>query len=302
MIATYNTLYLDARHQLQRAGSDNPLLEAQELLCLAAGKDKTALIRDMSLYASDGVIQRFQDLLRRRLRGEPTAYLLGEWSFYGLELDITPDVLIPRDDTEILVQQAVARVQAKGEDCRVLDLCTGSGCVGLAIAKECPTANVVLADISKEALLLSRQNTRRNGLTNRVISLEVDVLKPPPPSVWDFDLLVCNPPYIPSGDIPSLAPSVQFEPKLALDGGEDGLDFYRSLTGSWLPALGLGGWLLVEVGIHQAEPVAELMRRAGLVHVSTYLDTAGIPRVVAGQIDDDPPGAEPETANEKGSV
>lgn len=286
MIATYNTLYLDARRQLKLDGSDNPQLEAQELLCFAANKDKLALLQDMSLYAAEDVIARFQNLMERRLRGEPTAYLLGEWSFHGMDLEITPQVLIPRDDTEVLAQQAISRCRACDEECRVLDLCTGSGCVGLAIAHDCPNANVVLGDISKEALLISRQNTRKNGLTNRVISMEVDVLQPPPASVWDFDLVVCNPPYIPSGDLSGLDRSVQFEPKLALDGGEDGLAFYRSLTQSWIASLRIGGWLMVEVGIGQAPAVEELFRQAGLVNIRTYLDTAGIGRVVEGQVDD----------------
>lgn len=286
MTATYNTLYLDARQQLRQDGSDNPHLEAQELLCLASGKDKLALLQDMSLYAPEDVIARFQNLMTRRLAGEPTAYLLGEWSFHGLTLEVSPAVLIPRDDTEILAQQAIARARACGEDCRVLDLCTGSGCVGLAIAHDCPNCDIVLADISRDALLLSRQNTRKNGLTNRVISLEADALQPPPAPLWDFDLLVCNPPYIPSADLPGLDRAVQFEPKLALDGGADGLDFYRSLTQSWVSSLRLGGWLMVEVGIDQAQPVAELFRAAGLVNVAIYPDTAGIDRVVEGQVDD----------------
>lgn len=286
MIATYNTLYLDARRQLKLNGSDNPQLEAQELLCFAANKDKLALLQDMSLYAAEDVIARFQNLMERRLQGEPTAYLLGEWSFHGMDLEITPHVLIPRDDTEVLAQQAILRCRECDGECRVLDLCTGSGCVGLAIAHDCPNANVVLGDISKEALLISRQNTRKNGLTNRVISMEVDVLQPPPASVWDFDLLVSNPPYIPSGDIPGLDRSVQFEPKLALDGGEDGLAFYRSLTQSWIASLRIGGWLMVEVGIDQAPAVEELFRQAGLVNIQTSPDTAGIARVVEGQVDD----------------
>lgn len=289
MTATYNTLYLDARRALRQAGSDNPQMETLELLGLASGKERSELMRDMTLYAPADVIERFQGLMERRLKGEPTAYLLGEWTFHGLELDITPDVLIPRDDTEVLAQRAIDRAREMGGDCRVLDLCTGSGCVGLAIAHDCPEASVVLGDISREALLLSRQNTRKNGLTNRVMSLEIDVLAPPPPNVWDFDLIVSNPPYIPSDDIPKLDPSVQFEPKLALDGGKDGLDFYRSLTKSWLSSLRLGGWLMVEVGINQSDAVAELFRAAGLLHVKTYPDTAGIGRVVEGQVDDNAP-------------
>ncbi len=285
MTATYNTLYLDARRALKAAGSDNPQLEAQELLCFASEKAKDQLFRDMPLYAPEAVAQRFGALMARRLKGEPTAYLIGEWSFYGIDLDISPDVLVPRDDTEILTRQAIERTQAMGGKPRVLDLCAGSGCVGLAIARHCPDAQVMLADIDEGALRICRQNIRRNGLTGQVSACSANALEKPPAALWDFDVIAANPPYIPSADVDTLDDTVRlFEPRIALDGGEDGLDFYRAITEKWVVSLRLGGWLICEVGVHQASDVEKLFARAGLRDIQTYPDTAGIWRVVEGRV------------------
>lgn len=284
MAATYNNLYLDARRALKAAGSDNPQLEAQELLSFASEKSRQELFRDMALYAPSPVAERFQALMTRRLAGEPVAYLVGEWSFYGLPLDISPDVLVPRDDTEVLARQAIARAAACPGEARVLDLCAGSGCVGLAIAQNCPQARVILGDISEGALRICRQNTRRNNLTARVSACQVDALEKPSSALWDFDVIAANPPYIPTGELDGLEVS-KFEPRLALDGGEDGLDFYRAITEKWTSSLRLGGWLLCEVGYHQAGKVEELFAMHGLREIQTYQDTAGIWRVVEGKVE-----------------
>ena len=284
MASTYNNLYLDARRALKAAGAGNPQMEARELLAFAADKTREQLLRDMSLYASDAAEKRFAELMARRLKGEPVAYLIGEWSFYGVELDISPEVLVPRDDTEVLAAKAIERVQAMEGQTRVLDLCAGSGCVGLAIAKNCPDAQVMLADIDEGALRVCRQNIRRNGLSGRVVACAADALAKPPAALWDFDVIAANPPYIPTADIDTLDDSVRlFEPRIALDGGEDGLDFYRAITEKWVSSLRLGGWLLCEVGIRQAGEVEKLFAKAGLRDIQTYQDTAGIWRVVEGR-------------------
>lgn len=284
MAATYNNLYLDARRALKAAGSDNAQLEAQELLSFSAKKNRQELFRDMALYASPAVAEQFEALMKRRLAGEPVAYLVGEWDFYGLSLDISPDVLVPRDDTEILARQAIERVQGYSGEVRVLDLCAGSGCVGLAIAKNCPDAKVLLGDISEGALRICRQNTRRNGLTAQVSSCQVDALEKPSAALWDFDVIAANPPYIPTGDLDGLEVA-KFEPRLALDGGTDGLDFYRAITEKWVSTLRPGGWLLCEVGIGQVGKVEELFARCGLREIQSYQDTGDIWRVVEGRLE-----------------
>lgn len=284
MTATYNTLYLDARKALKAAGSDNPQLEAQELLRFASGKSRQALFRDMVLYPDPQTTARFRELMDRRLAGEPVAYLLGEWEFYGVPLDISPEVLVPRDDTEVLARQAIERVKSCPGEVRVLDLCAGSGCVGLAIAHHCPNAQVVLADIGDGPLRVCRQNIRRNDLTGRVSTCRADALQKPPAALWDFDVIVSNPPYIPTADIDGLDPSVsRYEPRQALDGGPDGLDFYRAITEKWTASLRLGGWLLCEIGIGQVGKVDRLFALHGLRDIKTYQDTAGIWRVVEGR-------------------
>ncbi len=286
MATTYNNLFLDARRALRAAGSDSPQLEAQELLRFVTGKTKAQLYRDLPLYAPPQAADAFQALLRRRLEGEPVAYLIGEWEFYGLPLDITPEVLIPRDDTEVLAERAIHRVRAADGDVRALDLCTGSGCVGLAISHECPDAKVVLADISEPALRVCRQNIRRNGLLGRTVACQADALQNPPALLGDFDVIAANPPYIPTADWAALDHSVRdFEPRLALDGGEDGLTVSRAILDHWVPSLNRDGGLLCEVGQGQAPAVEDLFARRGLSHIQTYPDTAGIWRVVEGQVE-----------------
>ena len=166
MAITYNDLYLDVRQRLRSAGVEASTLEARELVCFGTGKSREELQRDSRLYASPEREAQVRQLVERRLKGEPVAYLIGEWEFYGLPLDISQDVLIPRADTEVLADQAIAYIRTLGE-CRVLDLCAGSGCIGLAIASQAPEAKVVLGEMDDSALKICRQNIRRNGLSGR---------------------------------------------------------------------------------------------------------------------------------------
>ena len=284
MAITYNDLYLDIRRRLRAADSGDPTLEARELVAFACGKTKEELLRDGRLYVTPEVEARVRALVQRHLDGELTAYLIGEWEFYGLPLDISRDVLIPRPDTEVLAGLAIDFVKTQGE-CRVLDLCAGSGCVGLAVASQCPGCRVVLGELSEGALRICRQNIRRNGLSGRVVPMQMDALAPPPAQLGEFRCLVSNPPYIPAGDIPGLDPSVRdFEPHMALDGGEDGLDFYRNLAGEWKNALSVGGKIFLEVGIGQADDVLRLLRTQGFGDLEITKDLNGIPRVVHGTL------------------
>ena len=284
MAITYNNLYLDIRQQLRRAGIEAATLEARELVCFGTGKSREQLSRDGGLYASPELEARVRDLAARHLAGEPVAYLIGEWEFYGLPLDISREVLIPRPDTEVLVREAAAYVQTQGE-CRVLDLCAGSGCIGLAVAAQAPACRVVLGEWSDGALKICRQNIRRNGLSGRVVPMQADAREKPDRSLGDFQCIVSNPPYIPRGDIPGLDVSVRdYEPHLALDGGEDGLDFYRSIAEKWRSALLPGGRLYFEVGAGQADSVLRLMRAQGFGDIQVVKDLHDIPRVVFGTL------------------
>lgn len=284
MAITYNNLYLDVRRQLRCAGVEAATLEARELVCFGTNKSREELQRDGGLYASPELERQVRALVERRLAGEPVAYLIGEWEFYGLPLDISRDVLIPRTDTEVLAGEAIRYCEAQGE-CRVLDLCAGSGCVGLAVAAHVPQARVVLGEVSEGALRICRQNIRRNGLTGRVVPLRMDALEKPEKTLGEFQCVVSNPPYIPRGDIEGLDGSVKdYEPHLALDGGEDGLDFYRAITERWKDCLVTGGRLYFEVGIGQADEVLRIMRRNGFGDIQIVKDTQEIPRVVFGTL------------------
>ena len=284
MAITYNDLYLDIRRQLRESGVEAATMEARELVCFGTGKSREELIRDSRLYASPEREGQVRQLVERRMAGEPVAYLIGEWEFYGLPLDISRDVLIPRSDTEVLAGQAIAYIQALGE-CRVLDLCAGSGCIGLAIASQAPSARVVLGEIDDSALKICRQNIRRNGLSSRVMPVQMDALEKPARSLGEFQCIVSNPPYIPTGDIPGLEKSVRaYEPRLALDGGTDGLDFYRSIIQNWREALVPGGRLYFEVGAGQADAVLRLMRSQGFGDIQIVKDHHKIPRVVLGML------------------
>lgn len=284
MPKTYNELYISTRAALKRAGVEAYSLEARLLISHAVSKTKEAFLRDLTLYTSTEVERRIQDLLQRRLAGEPLAYLTGEWEFYGLPIKVTPDVLIPRMDTEVLVDTAVAALVGRKMDARILDLCSGSGCIGCAISHELPAARLVMVDISERALEISRQNLRLNR-QNRTICLKADALDKPPMSIGTFDLIVSNPPYVPSFEILTLDSSVRdYEPLSALDGGEDGLMFYRAIVKNWRSVLRPGGQLLFEVGEDQADAVSALMLQAGFRDIFTVEDTAGIRRVIAGRI------------------
>lgn len=287
MATTYNNLYLDLRTKLKRAGIGEATQAAREMVCSAAGKTKEELLRDGGLYASPEAERAAYDLARRHLDGEPVAYLIGEWEFYGLPLDISPATLIPRPDTEVLTAQAIESAKDLTE-CRVLDLCAGSGCIGLAVAANIPHARVLLGEIDEEALKICRQNIRRNNLTARVTSMRLNALEKPSRNLGEFQIIVSNPPYIPTEDIPTLDTSVKdHEPWLALDGGEDGLDFYRAITEKWRDALAKNGMLFFEVGIGQADEVLRMMRSQGFGDVQIVKDLNGIPRVVFGTLCDE---------------
>jgi release factor glutamine methyltransferase len=200
-------------------------------------------------------------------------------------MEVTPDVLIPRVDTEVLVKTAVDSLMGRKMDARVLDLCCGSGCVGCAIAHEMPGTRIVMIDISPQALRVARRNVMLNNLNPRVSCIEADVMQNPPMMIGSFDIVVCNPPYIPSDKLITLDSSVRdHEPVWALDGGEDGLDFYKAILKNWKSIIRDGGMILFEVGIDQAENVKQLMRLSGMKNIVGVSDTGGIERVVAGRV------------------
>ena len=282
---TYNELYLGARNLLRQNGVESYNLEARILVAKAAGKPVAELLRDLNLYATPAIEETVQGFLRRRLAGEPVAYITGTWEFYGLPMVVTPDVLIPRMDTEVLVDTAKELLIGRKMDARILDLCCGSGCISCALAHELPASKLVAVDISASALEICRKNISLNRLTTRVLTMQADATFSPPLGIGQFDMLVSNPPYIASDEILTLDNSVRdYEPVWALDGGENGLRFYKSIIKFWKSVLRPGGFLLFEVGEGQAEAVKEMLLAGGFDSAETRQDTLGVDRVVFGRL------------------
>ncbi len=282
---TYNDIYLNTRTVLRQRGIEAFNQEARYIVAAASGKTVAELLKDMNLYASNQIEEKVTDYTARRLRGEPVAYITGSWEFYGLPIITNPDVLIPRVDTEVLVDTAVEFLMGKKMDARILDLCCGGGCTTCALGHELPAARLVSIDISANALEVCRQNAAANRVISKVICMQADALASPPLGIGEFDMIVSNPPYIPTGEIAKLDGSVRdYEPVWALDGGADGLKFYKAIIKYWKSLLKVGGYLIFEVGEGQAEAVLEMLDSAGFESTGIKQDTRGIDRVVWGKL------------------
>jgi len=264
---------------LAEKGVENARLESEWLLCAVLDLDRVGLYLNFDKPLTDAELARFRGMVARRARREPLQYILGSQEFMGLEFAVTPAVLIPRHDTEVLVTEAVRRA---GEANRILDIGVGSGCIAVSLAKALPRAEVMGVEASPEALALAEKNAEAHGV--RVTLFEGSLFEPF--SGQRFDLIVSNPPYIPTADLEALQPEVRdFEPRQALDGGTDGLDFYRLIIPAATDYLNPGGWLLFEVGIGQTKSVQALFERTGKLNdLFTAKDPNGIERVVGGQL------------------
>ncbi len=285
MVKKYGDLYQDTRRALlatenvQDAG-----VMARMLVCHVAGMNQADFLARRDMYASEKVVKGVEDGLKRLLNQEPMAYILGQWEFYGLPLRVSPHVLIPRDDTCAVAELAIRQGLFLEKDPRILDLCCGSGCIGLAVASRVKDAKVTLADISPEALAIARENTALNKLTGRVRCVPVDALKPAFPFLGKFDLIVSNPPYITAQEMKELPRSVdEYEPHLALYGGEDGLDFYRAIAKNFAPALKPGGYLCFEFGETQGDDVCRILEENGYTILERTRDYNDRERAVLAQ-------------------
>ena len=282
---TYNELYIATRNTLKRSGIEAYAPEARILVACAAGKSVNELLRDLNLYTTPQVEQVVTDYTARRLKGEPVAYITGLWEFYGLPIRVTPDVLIPRPETELLVDIAKEVLTGYKMDARVLDLCCGSGCITCAIGHEMPATKLAAVDLSASALEVCRSNLSLNRLSSRVIVMQADATSSPPLGIGTFDLIVSNPPYVQSAEIQTLDSSVKdYEPIWALDGGKDGLRFYKSIIKYWKSLLREDGVLIFEVGEGQADDVADMLMAAGFDSCSVRKDARGVERAVFGRM------------------
>jgi release factor glutamine methyltransferase len=271
-----------ATDDFRSRGLERPRLDAEVLLASALAATRTQLVIDAKRPLEPAELGRFRELVKRRRVHEPVAYLLGEREFYGRAFRVDKRVLVPRPDTETLVDVALARTGHCSLSMRALDLCTGSGCVAVTLARQRPTSRVHGADLSADALAVARDNAYRLGAYNVSFS-EGDLFAAVPPDCGPFDVITANPPYIASSEIEELARDIkEFEPRLALDGGADGLAIVRRIVLGAPAHLARGGVLAVEVGAGEAPEVARLFEAGGFARVTATRDYARIERVVDG--------------------
>ena len=269
------------RNLLEQNNPDAADFEVGQLLQWATGLDRSALMLETEVddRAADKAIQA----AHRRIKGEPLQYIIGQWEFYGLPFKVGEGVLIPRQETELLVEKAIERLPEKGA---MIDLCSGSGCIPIAIAKNSNANLCYGVELSEQAMDYFRENIRLNGVGNDVIPLQGDVLYPAEELLDDLpakcSVITANPPYLTADEMANLQKEVRHEPESALFGGADGLDFYRVIFGVWKHKLERGGSFLTEVGDSQADSVRSLMENEGF-ECEVYDDLNKTGRVVAGK-------------------
>jgi release factor glutamine methyltransferase len=269
--------------RFERQGLETARLDAELLATRAFARSRVELYTHFDQPLGEAELAEYRALVKRRIAGEPVAYILGRKDFWSIDLEVDARVLVPRPDTETLVEQALAILVRRGADAppaRVADIGTGSGALALALKRERPADSVFAVDLSPDALAVARTNAERLGLP--ITFVEGDLAEPLT-GVAPFDLVVSNPPYIPSQEIDRLAPEVRHEPRLALDGGADGLAVVRRLAQGARSVLAPDGWLAMEIGAGQADATAAILQDAGYLAVGTRRDLAGVPRVVFGR-------------------
>lgn len=285
MVKKISQLYLDARSALMKTEDQQTAsIMARSLLAYFLEMTQEQIIAQRDQAVSEQNCIKVEQAVSRILNGEPIAYIIGQWDFYGMRLEIDRNVLIPRDDTCAVTALAIKKALFLDQDPRILDLCTGSGCIGLAIAHRVKDARLTLADISQEALAVAKKNVALQKLSARVSCVVADARMAPAPFLGKFDLIVSNPPYITAAEMEALDKSVKdYEPHLALYGGEDGLDFYRSISALYRNALKPGGFLCFEFGMGQGDAVCEILQNNGYTILERTRDNNNIERAVLAQ-------------------
>lgn len=266
-----------AGEELSRAGIPDSRFEAEQLVMHICGytlSQITLKSEEMSQRKTDAL----ESLVKKRILGEPLQYIIGEWEFYSLPFKVGPGVLIPRADTELLVDLGLEFIGGR-EGLSVIDLCAGSGAISVSLDKNTSGCSVYALEKYDEAFGYLSENIKLNKSDVKAVKEDIEN-----PISGEFDLILCNPPYIRGADMPALQKEVSFEPETALCGGEDGLYFYRVICEKWVPKLNLGGALMVEIGFDQREEVTELFLKAGLKNVVCKKDLNGLDRVIIGTV------------------
>lgn len=268
-----------ASTQLRDASVPNDLLDAQTLLAHALGQDRTYLVINFNQQLSDELLSQYQALIKRRAAGEPLQYIVGKQAFFGLDFEVTPDVLIPRPETELIVEETL-RLVADLIQPVIIDVGTGSGCIAVTLARELEDARVIAVDISPAALAVARRNAVRNGVEDRIEFLESDLLRGVNPSS-KADFILSNPPYVAAAELPALQREVRdWEPHVALTDFADGLRFYRRLLAEAPSYLKPGGYLIFEMGYQQAETIKASVDRSVWCDPRALQDLQGIERTL----------------------
>ena len=275
MTKTLNDFYIEYTKILKSE------IESRELCAYALDLDRNKRLDWAYLYIGEESEQKIHQIMQRMLDGEPVAYILGEWEFYSLPFKVTTSILIPRQDTETLVDSAIKFLKTvKKDHLKVLDLCCGSGCIGISILKNIPNSKVVACDISKEAVEISRYNSKLNNVSERYTAVEYDIFYNKK-NLGQFDLIVSNPPYIKTDDIETLDIDVKkHEPHLALDGGADGYDFYKAILEKFTKNLNPNGKIIFEYGISQETEIEKIMRNYDLENIEIKKDLCEVNRII----------------------
>ncbi len=289
-MSTYAELLQTAESRLHMSGVGTPRLDSELLLARAAAITRTGLYGRLQADVSADIAAAFDALLARRARREPLAYITGAQEFWSLSFAVSPAVLVPRPETELLVELACQLLEraaserggaaAAAEPTWICDVGTGSGCIAVALAQELPDARVVAVDVSVDALAVAERNAAEHGVADRILCVESDLFDGLDPATR-FDAIVSNPPYLAPADFTQ--PELQFEPHMALSGGSDGLEAISRLIEAAPGRLHVGGWLIVEIGAEQAKDADELARAAHLAEVRVVPDLAGLPRALVAR-------------------
>lgn len=274
--------YNNTKKELFAAGIDDVVFEAKQIIKHITGYSNQEVLMHYASHLTQYQENNLTALIKQRIIRYPLQYIFGEWDFYGCTFKVGPGVLVPRADTETLVEKAVKFLDGK-KNAKVLDLCSGSGCVGIAVAKQIPDADVVLLEKYGEAMGYLEKNITLNKAEN-VTAVKGDIFDGDC-NDGEYDIIVSNPPYIPADEMDTVSPETRFEPENALFGGEDGMMFYRAITANYKMSLKKGGMLAFEVGMGERDSVEKIMSENGFLNIGTVCDLNGIERVVFGTAD-----------------
>lgn len=274
--------YNNTKKELFAAGIDDVVFEAKQIIKHITGYSNQEVLMHYASHLTQYQENNLTALIKQRIIRYPLQYIFGEWDFYGCTFKVGPGVLVPRADTETLVEKAVKFLDGK-KNAKVLDLCSGSGCVGIAVAKQIPDADVVLLEKYGEAMGYLEKNITLNKAEN-VTAVKGDIFDGDC-NDGEYDIIVSNPPYIPADEMDTVSPETRFEPENALFGGEDGMMFYRAITANYKMSLKKGGMLAFEVGMGERDSVEKIMSENGFRNIGTVCDLNGIERVVFGTAD-----------------